>query len=82
MDEDEYERRQQEITDFAKSERATYYDPDSPVIWKQYVIGPVPRWRRVLWWFFPPSHAKMRQIMQQRSEQMWKDATKYLTSSK
>jgi hypothetical protein len=82
MDKDEYERRQEEIARFAESEGAWYYDPESPVIWKQYVIGPVPLWRRVLWWFYPPSHAKMRRIMQRRSDQMWKDATDHLTGSK
>ena len=57
------ERRRKEI-----AERAPYYDTESPVIWKQYVIGPVPLWRRVLWWFFPPSHAKMRRIVQRRND--------------
>jgi hypothetical protein len=75
MDEEEYERQQREIAQHAACEGATYYDPDSPVIWKRYIIGPVPRWRRLLWWFFPPSHRKMREIMQRRSEKMWKDVT-------
>jgi hypothetical protein len=82
MDKDEYESRQEEIARFAESEGASYYDPESRVIWKQYTIGPVPRWRRALWWFFPPSHAKMRRIMQWRSDQMWKGATDHLTDSK
>ncbi len=68
MDKEEYERRQEEIARFAESEGAWYFDPDSPVIWKQYTIGPVPRWRRLLWWFFPPSHAKMRRIVQRRKD--------------
>jgi len=75
----DYEQRQKEIADFAKSEGADYYDPDSPTIWKQYVVGPVPRWRRALWSLFPPSHAKMQQIMQQRSKQMRKETFKFLT---
>ena len=54
MDKDEYERRQEEIARFAESEGAWYYDPESLVIWRQYVIEPVPLWWRVLWWFFPP----------------------------
>ena len=74
-DRNEYERQRRELAEFAKSEGATYFDPDGRVIWKQYVIGPVPTWRRVLWWFFPPSHRKMREIMRRRSDKMWKDAT-------
>src|SRR6266849_3566143 len=81
MDKEEYARQQQEIADLAKSEGAWYYDPDSPVIWKRSVIGPVPPWRRVAWSLFPPSHAKMRRLMQRRSEQMWKDVTANLTGS-
>ena len=79
MDKEEYERRQKEIAEHAASEGADYFDPDSPVIWKRYIIGPVPRWRRVWWWFFPPSHAKMRGIMRQQSDQMWQEATGNLT---
>jgi hypothetical protein len=74
VDKGEYERRQREIADFAKS-GATRYDPDSPAIWKRYVIGPVPTWRLLLWWFFPPSHRKMRKIMRRQSDKTWKDAT-------
>lgn len=75
MDKDEYERRLEEIARFAESEGAWYFDPESPVTWKRYIIGPVPRWRRVLWWFFPPSDRKMRRIVWQQSAQMWKNAT-------
>jgi hypothetical protein len=82
MDREEYERRQREIAEHAASEGADYFDPDSPVIWKRYIIGPVPRWRRVLWWFFPPSHQKMRRIMRRQSDQMWRDATANLTGSR
>jgi hypothetical protein len=82
MDKEEYKRRQEEIARHAESEGAWYYDPDNSVIWKRYIIGPVPRWRRVLWWFFPPSHQKMCRIMQRRSDRMWKDATDHLTGSK
>jgi hypothetical protein len=82
MDKREYERRRQELADFAKSEGATYCDPESPVTWKRYIIGPVPRWRRFLWWFFPPSDAKMRQIMRRRSDAVWRGATDHLTGSK
>lgn len=74
MDEEYYERQQRENAEFAASEGADYYDPDSPVIWKRYIVGPVSRWRRVLWSLFPPSHAKMRRIMRQRREKMWRDA--------
>jgi hypothetical protein len=74
MDEDEYKRQQEEIAQHAKSEGAWYFDPKSPVIWKRYIIGPVPLWRRILWWFFPPSHSKMRQIQKRRQDKMWKDA--------
>jgi hypothetical protein len=72
---EEYERQQCESAEHAASEGAMYYDPESTVIWKQYLIGPVPRWRRLLWWFFPPSHRKMREIMRRRSNTMWRDAT-------
>jgi hypothetical protein len=82
MGREEYEQRQKKLAEHAASEGATYYDPDSPVIWKRYIIGPVGRWRRTLWWFFPPSHAKMRRIMKQRSDKLWQDATAYLTGSR
>lgn len=81
MDKEEYQRRQEEIAEHAASEGAWYYDPESPVIWKRYIVGPVPFWRRLLWRLFPPSHAKMRRIMQRRSDAMWKDATDHLTGS-
>ncbi len=51
MDKEEYDKRQEEIARFAESEGAWYFDPESPVIWKRYIIGPVPIWRRVLWWW-------------------------------
>ena len=70
-DREEYDRKRKELEEFAKSEGAWYYDPESPVVWKQYIIGPVPLWRRILWWFFPPSHTKMHRIMQRRSDQLW-----------
>jgi hypothetical protein len=54
MDKDEYERQEEELARFAESEGAWYYDPESPVIWKRYILGPMPLWWRVLWWFFPP----------------------------
>jgi hypothetical protein len=78
-DDDEYKRRREEIARHAESEGAWYYDPESPVNWKRYIIGPVPIWRRILWWFFPPSHGKMRRIMQRRSDKVWKDATGHLS---
>jgi hypothetical protein len=71
------EKRQREIAEFAKKEGAWYYDPYSPVVWKRYVIGPVPLWRRVLWWFFPPSNAKMLRIMQRRNAKAMRDATRW-----
>jgi hypothetical protein len=40
MDRREWDQRQ----DFAKSEGASYYDPDNPTVWKQYIVGPVPLW--------------------------------------
>ena len=73
MDREEYERRRREIAEYAASEGATYYDPNSPVVWKRYIIGPVPRWRQLIWSIFPPSHAKLRRIMQRRSNEMWRD---------
>lgn len=82
MEREEYERRQREIAEHAASEGADYFDPASPTVWKRYIIGPVPRWRRILWWFFPPSHAKMRRIMRQQSDAMWKEATDHLTGSR
>lgn len=82
MDKEHYERRQREIAESAANEGADYFDPHSPTVWKRYVVGPVPRSRRVLWWFFPPSHAKMRRIMRRQSDQMWRDATEHMTGSK
>jgi hypothetical protein len=79
---EEYERRQSEITEHAANEGADYFDPDSPIIWKRYIIGPVPRWRRLVWWFVPPSHAKMRRIMRRQSDEMWREATGNLTGSR
>ncbi len=72
-DEEEYERRRREMAEFAASEGADYYDPDSPVIWKRFIIGPVPLWRRILWWFFPPSTAKMMRIQRQRDDRWMKE---------
>jgi hypothetical protein len=62
---------------FAKGEGASYYDPNSLVIWKQYIIGPVPKWRRVLWSFLPPSHSKMREIQRRRSDKFWEDTAQH-----
>jgi len=76
MDKEEYERRQTEVARFAESEGATYYDPDSPVVWKQYIIGPVSLWRRLFWSIFPPSHAKMRRIQRRRNDQVWRDVSR------
>jgi hypothetical protein len=73
MDQEEYEWQRQKIADFAVSEGAWYYDPNSAVIWKRYIIGRVRLWRRALWWFYPPSHAKMRRLMQRRTDKMWKN---------
>ena len=73
MDEDESKRRREELAQYAESEGAWYYDPESPVIWKRYIIGPVPIWRRIFWWFLPPSNYKMRRIMKRRQDKMWKD---------
>jgi hypothetical protein len=81
MDKEEYQRRQEEIARHAESEGAWYYDPDSPIIWKRYIVGPVPLWRRLVWRLFPPSHAKMRRLMQRRSDAMWQDATDHLTGA-
>jgi hypothetical protein len=79
----EYEaRRRKEIAQLAESEGACYYDPESPVIWKQYVIGPVPFWRRVLWWFVPPSHAKMIQIVRRLNHQTLRDVTRFFRPSR
>ena len=63
--EDEYEIQKEDNARFAEQEGAWYYDPHSPVIWKQYIVGPVPFWRRIHWWFFPPSHTAML-LMQTR----------------
>jgi len=59
---EEYERKRRELEEFAKREGAWYYDPESPVVWKRYIIGPVPLWRRLLWWCLPPSDFKMHRI--------------------
>lgn len=82
MMEEEYERRQLELARHAESEGAWYYDPDSPTIWKQYIIGPVPLWKRIFWGCFPPSHITMQLILQRRSEQTWAEATARYRSPK
>jgi hypothetical protein len=61
----------EELQEFAKSVGAWYYDPGSPVVWKRYIIGPVPLWRRILWWFFPPSDIKMQRITERRRAKFW-----------
>lgn len=68
----EYEERQENLRIFAEKEGAWYYDPNSPTIWKRYIIGHVPLWRRILWVIFPPSHQKVRRIMQRQTDRMWK----------
>ena len=79
----EYEaRRRKEIAELAESEGAWYYDPESPVIWKQYVIGPVSLWRRVVWWFFPPSHAKMIRIVRRLNNKTLSDVTRFFRPSR
>ncbi len=78
---EDYEDRQRGLAEHAKAEGAWYYDPESPVIWKRYIIGPVPLWRRTLWWFFPPSHYKMGRIMQRRTDKMWEEATAHVTGT-
>src|SRR5271170_7187416 len=62
---DECETQREANARLAEKVGAWYYDPNSQVIWKQYIVGLVPRWRRILWWFFPPSHTAMR-LMQTR----------------
>jgi hypothetical protein len=79
MDREERERRLEEIARFAQSEGAWYYDPDSPVIWKRFIIGPVPIWRRMLWAIFPPSYTKVLRIQQRRSDRIWREATSHIT---
>jgi hypothetical protein len=46
------------------------------------VIGPVPLWRRVLWWFVPPSHAKMIQIVPRLNHQTLRDVTRFFRPSR
>jgi hypothetical protein len=46
MDNEEFEQRRDQIARSAKEEGAWYYDPDSPTLWKRFVLGPVPLWRR------------------------------------
>jgi hypothetical protein len=78
-EENEYERKDRELKEYAKSVGAWYYDPESPVVWKRFIMGPVPLWRRVLWWFFPPSTFKMRRIMRRRADQLSAEMHRLLT---
>jgi hypothetical protein len=71
--------RREEIARFAQSEGAWYYDPDSPVIWKRFIIGPVPIWRRMLLAIFPPPYTKMLRIQQRRNDRIWREATSHFT---
>lgn len=82
MDEEEYERRQEELARHAASEGAWYYDPDSPTLWKRFILGPVPLWRRLLWSIFPPSFQTLMHIQRRRSDKMWEEATAYLRAPK
>jgi hypothetical protein len=44
MDKEDYERQQEELARHAASEGAWYYDPDSPALWKRFILGPIPLW--------------------------------------
>jgi uncharacterized protein YchJ len=82
MDKEDYERRQEELARHAASEGAWYYDPNSPTLWKRFILGPIPLWRRVLWSIFPPSFQTVLQLQQRRSDRMWEEATSFLRSPK
>jgi hypothetical protein len=79
MDKEEYERRQEELARHAASEGASYYDPDSPMLWKRFILGPVPLWRRLWWSIFPPTIQTLMQMQQRRGDKMLEDAFRAIT---
>ncbi len=79
IDKEEYERRQDELARHAASEGAWYYDPDSPTLWKRFILGPVPLWRRLWWSIFPPSFQSLMQMQRRRGDKMLEDAFRQIT---
>jgi hypothetical protein len=82
MDREDYERQQEELARHAASEGAWYYDPDSPTLWKRFILGPVPLWRRVFWSIFPPSFLTLMQFQQRRRDRICEEATRFIRSPK
>ena len=82
MDKEEYERRQEELARHAESEGAWYYDPDSPTLWKRFILGPVPLWRRFWWSIFPPSFQTLMQMQRRSGDKMLEEAFAPLRSPK
>lgn len=70
MDEYEYDSRWLQLAEFAASEGMTYYDPDSPTVWKRFVLGAVPLWQRVLWILFPPSLSVLMEMQRKQQDRL------------
>ena len=75
-EEDSYARRQEELRRHAHNEGAWYYDPESPTIWKRFILGPVPLWKRIWWHFYPPTFFQAMEMSRKRGEKMLIDAWK------
>jgi hypothetical protein len=69
MDREQWER-ERDLAEFAKSEGADYYDPESPVLWKRFILGPLPWWRRLLWTVFPPGAGTLFRLSQRYSNRI------------
>jgi|KBSMisStandDraft_5_1062788.scaffolds.fasta_scaffold2759268_2 hypothetical protein len=69
MDREQWQR-ERDLAEFAKSEGADYYDPESPVLWKRFILGPLPWWRRVLWTVFPPGAGTLLRFSQRYNDRI------------
>ncbi len=78
-DREEYERRQDELARHAESEGAWYYDPNSPTLWKRFILGKVPLWRRLLWSIFPPSFTTLMEMQRRRGDKAIMNAFRRVT---
>jgi len=79
IDEDnEYTKRRKELERHAKGEGAWYYDPDSPTVWKRFILGPVPLWRRIWWRFFPPTFHELMHMQLHRRDSEWEEIARRL----
>ena len=69
MDE-EWHRNKHDLAELAKAEGADYYDPEGPVLWKRFIIGPIPWWRRLFWAVFPPGIAALTRL---QNDRVWRE---------